>query len=149
VVQVSASDDSNAQGQSPGLLFPAPVYTPQPHIVYPEGSSTSPVIIADDSVRLGWQLWSGGNGSHHFSIEVLYKNIFLDWDTSGLMPSDTFVVVTDTLRPASIDPSIFYTWYLTVTDFQGNSITSTPGYFYYFPPGASSGGFNSEHSLLR
>lgn len=132
VVLITAYDDSGAHDQST-ILFPTPISDP-PEILYPEGSPVDPVNITNDSVRLGWQLWSGAEGSHRFSVSVLYRNIFLAWDTSGLLPADTFVVVTDSLRPASIDPSIYYTWYLTVTDGNGNSITSLPGYFRYFPP---------------
>lgn len=132
VVQISAHDDSAARDES-SILFPTPLREPEPQILYPQGNPVEPVQIISDSVRLGWQLWSSAEGDHRFSVSVLYRNIFTDWDTVGLMPTDTFVVVTDSLLPASIDPSIYYTWYLTVTDGLGNTITSLPGYFRYFP----------------
>ncbi len=143
IVAVNVRDDSGASDVE-SVLFPTPLTVPDPRLEYPVGNSLQPVSIETDSVRLSWQLWTGSGGEHRFSISVFYKNIFLEWDTSGLMPSDTFVTITDTLQPAWIDQTKFYTWYLTVTDRLGNHLRSLPGYFRYLPAGRPPASRKSE-----
>lgn len=136
-VRVSALDDSSATNVLT-VLFPAPLDSPPPIVGFPHGDSVRPDTIWSDSVHLGWDLWPGPDLNHTFSVSVLYKNIFMIWDTASLARLDTFVRVTAPLQP-STDGSLFYTWYLTVTDSRGNQITSLPGYFLYFPPSVPPG----------
>ena len=148
-VRVSISDDSGSVATR-SVSFPQPVRDPAPLITFPHGQPVVPDEIHSDTVRLSWDYWTGPDREHSlFSTAVFFKNIYMVWDTSGLLPTDTFTVVTDTLEPSTFDQSIFYTWYLTVTDSRGNRLTSQPGYFYYFPPTEPPAMLRPEHSELE
>ncbi len=129
-VVVSVVDDSGATDVN-SAIFPQPVLGPLLQITFPQGLPVVPDEIHGDTVRLSWEYWPVSQ-THTFGASVYYKNIYMVWDTAGLMRTDTFVVVTRPLQPSE-DESIFYTWYLTVTDSRGNRLTAQPGYFYYFP----------------
>ncbi|MBI5059461.1 hypothetical protein HZB60_06740 [candidate division KSB1 bacterium] len=125
-VQVSDAQDSTA---SRSISFVQPVLD-WPVIVFPFSQDTA----FTNYPRLSWIYWNNSpTGEHSFSVSVLKDAFVAAWDTAGLAPSDTFVIVTDSL-PENNFGGGFYTWDLTVTDGRGNRVTSAPGDFVILVP---------------
>lgn len=116
------------------IEFHAPLTTPVPLISHPgiPGVDTT-VKVYDYLPRLGWYYWGNLDDGHRFSVSVVQNGLSTVWSATGLAPTDTFVVVTDSLLVSGLTV-ITYSWFLTVTDRRGDRLTSLPGYFLVFPP---------------
>lgn len=88
--------------------------------------------VFDYTPTLSWDFWTHGNNTHRFGVSVLHQTSVV-WDTSGLLPADTAVTVTDSLRDSQ-QIEIEYLWHVTVTDGRGNRITSLQNRFTVLPP---------------
>jgi hypothetical protein len=127
-VWVEARDDSHAVSRA-FTQFPATTSPPQ--ILFPRTVWFDSVYTSYPALR--W--YSGSRPGDSYSVRVLFEDIFVVWDTSGLPTTVDSVVVTDSLWTAAATPSVFYSWYLTVTDEHGQRATGLPGLFkVYVPP---------------
>lgn len=119
---VNVYDISEEKVSSRSISFIAPLLDPRPMILGPkEYEWTTP------HPRLHWNYWNGAR-PHTFSVE-LKRNDSVIWDSSGILSSDTTVIVTDSLHNSS-DAHWLYSWRLTVITDQDNRITSAPAYFW-------------------
>lgn len=123
---ITVADDSGAIARA-WTIFHEPVRN-WPVLRNPQDGDE----VFDYTPALSWDYWTHGNNTHRFSVAVLHQTSVV-WDTSGLLPSDTSVVVTDSLRD-SRQIEIEYLWHLTVTDGRGNRITSLQNRFTVLPP---------------
>ncbi|HEY3296177.1 MAG TPA: hypothetical protein VGL38_12160 [bacterium] len=125
-IWVTVVDDSGAQ-TSRGIEFHQPVRSPWPLKNHPVGE-TGPDIVTDYHPRLGWFYWGNLDDGHKFSVLVQRDGQNDVWDTTGLAPADTFIVITDSLSDSNLRP-VNYSWTLTVTNRRGDKLTCRPGHF--------------------
>jgi hypothetical protein len=104
-----------------------------PTLSYPPSPRWEPWEVTSAVCSLSW-LHSSTAGGAYYGIEIYLRNLHLVWDTVGIDIGDTIVAVTKGIEDASTDSQMWYAWYLTEFDTEGNSATSIPGWFRFFPP---------------